>query len=171
MKSALEYLGKSLTNSLSYSSEVLFEVGETKSMSSFELEMTSWAMAFYVFSEIELSLPILTKDDLDEDFLLKVSEFNNEQLMEVTQSVFDTVNEEVSQGVLIPRVRGHILRTVSLLNLKLQNHLDFVEKFRASTESENSIQNYFKNESEEFKEWMIRFLEEDDQKDLMNQLD
>ena len=140
-------------------------------MSSFELEMTSWAMAFYVFSEIELSLPILTKDDLDEDFLLKVSEFNNEQLMEVTQSVFDTVNEEVSQGVLIPRVRGHILRTVSLLNLKLQNHLDFVEKFRASTESENSIQNYFKNESEEFKEWMIRFLEEDDQKDLMNQLD
>ena len=43
MKSALEYLGKSLTNSLSYSSEVLFEVGETKSMSSFELEMTSWA--------------------------------------------------------------------------------------------------------------------------------
>ena len=77
-------------------------------------------------SRAELSLPILTKDDLDEDFLLKVSEFNNEQLMEVTQSVFDTVNEEVSQGVLIPRVRGHILRTVSLLNLKLQNHLDFV---------------------------------------------
>ena len=94
MKSALEYLGKSLTNSLSYSSDVLFEVGETKSMSSFELEMTSWVMAFYVFSEIELSLPILTKDNLTEDLLLKVSEFNNEQLMEVAQSVFDTVNEE-----------------------------------------------------------------------------
>ena len=54
--------------------------------------------------------------------------------------------------------------------MKLQNHLDFVEKFRASPESENSIQDYFKNESEEFKEWMIRFLEEEDQKDLMNQL-
>ena len=79
-----------------------------------------------------MSPPILTKDNLTEDFLLKVSEFNNEQLMEVAQSVFDTVNEEVSQGVLIPRVRGHILRNVSLLNLKLQNHLDFVEKFRAS---------------------------------------
>ena len=49
MKSALEYLGKSLTNSLSYSSDVLFEVGETKSMSSFELEMTSWVMAFLCF--------------------------------------------------------------------------------------------------------------------------
>ena len=85
MKSALEYLGKSLTNSLSYSSEVLFEVGETKSMSSFELEMTSWAMAFYVFSEIELSLPILTKDDLDEDFLLKVSEFNNDKCKKYLQ--------------------------------------------------------------------------------------
>ena len=90
--------------------------------------------------------------------------------MEVAQSVFDTVNEEVSQGVLIPRVRGHILRNVSLLNLKLQNHLDFVEKFRASPESENSVKDYFKNESEEFKEWMIRFLQDEDQKDLMNQL-
>ena len=62
------------------------------------------------------------------------------------------------------------MRNVSLLNLKLQNHLDFVEKFRASPESENSVQDYFKNESEEFKEWMIIFLQDEDQKDLMNQL-
>ena len=51
------------------------------------------------------------------------------------QSVFDTLHEEVSRGVLIPRVRNHLKLEVVDLQINMDNHHNLVKVLSMGNES------------------------------------
>jgi hypothetical protein len=156
MTCSLDLLSDSLQNSLIDSQKLLFEVGETKSISTFELSITSWVMAFYVFSESEISHSNPVIAGLDADNIEKITNFTNEQVMNSAQIVFDMVNEDVNQGILIPRIRGHIFTAVNKLLIDFQDHVDIILISRSCVK-DDCFATLSNSESEEMIDWIIRF--------------
>ena len=113
-----------LRSSLNLYASKLDQVGVNWSINSFELEMRNWATAFFGYSNLKLSS--LSRASLD----IPPQPFDNadEVVLNLLEIVFDILNEEVSEGLLIPRVRNHL--KLALLNLEVE----FADNFESGNE-------------------------------------
>ncbi len=99
-----------LSSSLESFSLKLNKVGITWSINTFELEMRNWVTAFFEYSNLKMPSPF---DDRQDDILDHV------------QVIFDILQDEIGDGILIPRVRNHLQLALLNLEVKFQDILDF----------------------------------------------
>lgn len=123
---ALNLLAKSLDSSLTVSTRSLNDVGRTKSINSFEVEMRNWATAFFLYGDsasVHFERCFVTHDDqnatpefitgpslLSFDYAVtkNLLDHSFSSIMNLTQELFDTLQHEVQKSVLIPRVKNHL---------------------------------------------------------------
>ncbi len=96
-------LEATLRSSLKSYALKLDQVGVSCTVNSFELDMRNWATAFFGYSNLKLPSP---------------PDNNDEAILNLAQIVFNILNEEVSNGILIPRVRNHL--KLALINLEVE---------------------------------------------------
>ena len=117
-------LEATLRSSLSSYASKLDQVGVDWSINSFELEMRNWATAFFGYSNLKLS----SLSDASLDIPSEPLDNDDESVLNLVQIVFDILNEEVSEGLLIPRARNHL--KLALLNLEVE----FADNFESGNE-------------------------------------
>ena len=137
-------LAYAMVSNLDVIIDSLDEVGITKSINGVETEFTRWVNVFTIYStseflhsdwvksETELAKPI---SDVYQSFVgnksvvLRIGEESSERLMESVESVLDVLQQEVTKGILIPRIKGHL--ELKLLNLKntMVDHTELTFKF------------------------------------------
>ena len=111
---SLDILHKALSLALTRSVDILKEIGTSQSIASFELELTTWVTAYYAYSEIEnyhnsgvdeslAGMHVLGKLNLQRmnESGKQITQKSEDLIFDSIQSVFDTLHEEVSKGVLI----------------------------------------------------------------------
>ena len=136
----LDLLHKALSLALIRSVDILKEIGTSQSIASFELELTTWVTAYYAYSEIEnyhnsgvdeslTGINVLGDLNLQRmnESGKQITQKSEDLIFDSIQSVFDTLHEEVSKGVLIPRVRNHLELGVVDVQLNMDNHHDIVK--------------------------------------------
>ena len=122
----------------------LEEVGITKSINGVETEFTRWVNAFAIYSTSEFihadwlnsenSLTEVVSNNYqsfisDQIVISRIGEQSSESLMESVESVLEVLQQEVTKGILIPRIKGHL--ELRLLNLKnsMVDHMDLMFEF------------------------------------------
>ena len=137
---ALDLLARSLTYNLVVSDETLGEVGITQSINSFEVEMSNWVSVFFIYLESQrlhierciekhdgLGNNSGTADDpslspLSSSLIQHLVEFDGESVEGSAQRVFDIIQREVDKGVLIPRVKNHLILATTDLRVRFTDH-------------------------------------------------
>jgi len=122
----LNLLAKSLDSSLTASTESLNDVGRTKSINSFEVEMRNWATAFFLYTNsanVHFERCFIKHDNqshapefptksslLSVDYAVtkNLLDYSSSSIMNLTQELFDVLQHEVEKSVLIPRVKNHL---------------------------------------------------------------
>ena len=141
----LNLLARSLTSNLSDSAEILGDIGETRTYGSFELEMSNWVTAFFVYSESQrmhierygttshhnpnnISCAVVKSvcSDLDSSLIQRLIEQGSQSVMESAQKTFTILQNEVDKGILIPRVRNHLFLSIVNLQVNFADHHDLL---------------------------------------------
>jgi len=173
---ALDLLHKALSSGLIHAVKILKEIGTSQSISSFELEITTWVTAYYTYSEIENYHNVRASESRDKlDMLRRLNlERSNESGMQIVQKsedlifdsaqfVFDTLHEEVSKGVLIPRVRNHLELNVVDLQINMDNHHDLVKVLsmrNSSHDCASKLQGMHLSDKDWLIDWISKRLDE-----------
>lgn len=141
----LNLLARSLTSNLSDSAEILGDIGETRTYGSFELEMSNWVTAFFVYSESQrihierygttshhnpnnLSCAVVKSvcSDLDSSLIQRLIEQGSQSVMDSAQKTFTILQNKGNTGILIPRVRNHLFLSIVNLQVSFADHHDLV---------------------------------------------
>jgi len=149
---ALDLLARSLTTNLAASDETLGEVGISQSINSFEVEMSNWVSVFFTYLESqrlhiekyvekndELGNNSGTADDsslspLNSSLIRYLIEFDGESVEGSAQRVFDILQQEVDKGVLIPRVKNHLILATTDLRVRFADHHQLLVGFMTQSE-------------------------------------
>ncbi len=138
---ALNLLAESLDCSLTVSTASLNDVGRTKSINSFEVEMRNWATAFFLYSDsasVHFERCFVRHEDqgatpefitgpsrlsFDYSVTKNLLDHSFSSIINLTQELFDTLQHEVQKSILIPRVKNHLaLGTTKIRNGFLDHH-------------------------------------------------
>ncbi len=141
----LNLLARSLISNLSDSAEILSDIGESRTSGSFELEMSNWVTAFFVYSESqrmhikrwEAASHHIPNDqscavvksacsDVDSSLTQRLIEQGSQSVMESAQKTFTILQNKGNTGILIPRVRNHLFLSIVNLQVSFADHHDLV---------------------------------------------
>lgn len=137
----LPYLVNAMVSRLNTIMVDLDEVGISKSINGIETEFTRWVNAFSIYSELEFAhadsyrLKVgSTSGYMADQFSFlsaqnvqtKISNEYLDKLMESVELVLEVLQQEVTKGILIPRVKGHLeLKLMGLKNL-MEDHTNLI---------------------------------------------
>ena len=179
---SLDLLHTALSSGVTHAIRILKAVGTSQSIASFELEMTTWVTAYYAYSEIENyhngrdsesidGLDILRKWNLHrtDEYGIQIVQKSEDLIFDSAQSVFDTLHEEVSKGVLIPRVRNHLELEAVDLQLNMDNHHNLIKVLsmeNASHDCASKLQRIHLSEKDWLIDWISKRLDEVNLKEM-----
>ncbi len=194
----LNLLAKSLDSSLTVSTESLDEVGRTKSINSFEVEMRNWTTVFFLYGDsasahfercfVEhdeqntvaefINGPLLSS--FDYSVTKNLLEYSFSSIMDLTQKLFDVLQYRVQKSVLIPRVKNHLILGTTKIRSRLLDHYELIvgltmhnqQNFTAYHQDQICITDLMNGQADGG-EWVINWLKanakETDQ-DILNQI-
>ncbi|SVD39116.1 uncharacterized protein METZ01_LOCUS391970 [marine metagenome] len=141
MYCSLKIISVALEFSLSNCLNDTGRVGVDQSIKSVETQLQNWAAMYMNYSDIESHHRIKEVQDVrinDISMLLEKSKYS---VIEDLQGIFDFMNVEVQNGVLIPRVRNYLDSKLVNLKINFLDFNDFVEAFRSCKEEIKCFEN------------------------------
>ena len=157
----LNLLATSLDSSLTISTKSLNDVGRTKSINSFEVEMRNWATAFFLYAEsasVHFERCFIKHDDqsdppefitgpslLSFDYAVAKNLLDHgfSSIMDLTQELFDVLQHEVQKSVLIPRVKNHLTLGTTKIRRGLLDHNELIVGL--TTHNQRNFADYHQN--------------------------
>ena len=118
MNCALQLISKSMQINLGFIEKDLHAVGISQSMNGIENHLTKWVQAFAVYVEaedthirllIDGSLALDSENQVLPNILFFLTQIQ-ENVMDKVSGTMNVIYEEVEGGILIPRVRNHIIK-------------------------------------------------------------
>ena len=155
---ALNLLAESLDCSLTVSTASLNDVGRTKSINSFEVEMRNWATAFFLYSDsasVHFERCFVRHEDqgatpefitgpsrlsFDYSVTKNLLDHSFSSIINLTQELFDTVQHEVQKSILIPRVKNHLALGTTKIRSGFLDHHELI--IGLSTHNLNNFDTY-----------------------------
>ena len=155
---ALNLLAESLDCSLTVSTASLNDVGRTKSINSFEVEMRNWATAFFLYSDsasVHFERCFVRHEDqgATPEFIIGPSRLSFDysvtknlldhsfsSIINLTQELFDTLQHEVQKSILIPRVKNHLAFGTTKIRSGFLDHHELI--IGLSTHNLNNFDTY-----------------------------
>lgn len=183
---------------MTVSIESLDEVGRTKSINSFEVEMRNWTTVFFLYADsasVHFERCFIKHDDQSDtpEFITGPSllsfdyavaknllEYSFASIMDLTQKLFDVLQYGVQKSVLIPRVKNHLILGTTEIRSRLLDHYELIvglmmhnqQNFTAYHQDQICITDLMNGEADGG-EWVINWLKanakETDQ-DILNQI-
>tara|TARA_B100000029_G_scaffold125560_2_gene119097 strand:+ start:3047 stop:3661 length:615 start_codon:yes stop_codon:yes gene_type:complete len=155
---ALNLLAESLDCSLTVSTASLNDVGRTKSINSFEVEMRNWATAFFLYSDsasVHFERCFVRHEDqgatpefitgpsrlsFDYSVTKNLLDHSFSSIINLTQELFDTLQHEVQKSILIPRVKNHLALGTTKIRSGFLDHHELI--IGLSTHNLNNFDTY-----------------------------
>ena len=166
MNCALKLISKSMQINLSFIEKDLHAVGISQSMNGIENHLTKWVQAFAAYVEaedthirllIDGSLVLDSDNQVLPDILFFLTQIQ-ENVMDKVSETMNVIYEEVEGGILIPRVRNHIIKELTSLSVTFSDYSDLVEVLSICNDETKCNEKFIENTSDEsvwLKTWIM----------------
>ena len=167
MDCALILISKSMQANLTFIEKDLYQVGLSQSMNGIENHLTKWVQAFASYAEAEDShirtmtdgsIVLNSEAQSTIDLMVFLSKIQ-ENVMDKVSETMNVIYDEVEGGILIPRVRNHIIRELTSL---LVTFCDYSEIIGSISECSNIYKCYdkFLGDSSDETIWLNTWISE-----------
>jgi len=180
------------------STESLNDVGRTKSINSFEVEMRNWVTAFFLYGDsasahfercfVEHDEQNTTAEfingpshsSFDYSVTKNLLDHSFSSTMNLTQKLFDVLQHGVQKSVLIPRVKNHLILGTTKIRSRLLDHHELIvgltrhnqQNFTAYHQNHICITDLMDGEADGG-EWVINWLKDnatETDQDMLNEI-
>lgn len=169
MDCSLIIISKSMEANLLFIEKEIYKVGITQSMNGIENHLTRWIQAFAGYAEVEdahirnsstssLNMTISSEKNITKDLLFILMQ-TQELVMDKISQAMNVMHEEVEGGILIPRVRNHLVKELISLAVGFADYAEIVNTVALCVDKNTCFTQFLGNNSTSAK-WLKDWVKE-----------